>query len=128
MPTLDQTNIILESELEFKPYENTQPMQDVFPKFIIEDGNLILGKCTYHNQLATDRAKVNGGGMYRFEVSTNTFTLYGESQDFGRADLEDIQACFADGKVYSNMACTHSICDSANFQYQDIYGEIIKLK
>ncbi len=29
-------------------------MADVFPKFIIEDGNLIIGKCSFHRQLATD--------------------------------------------------------------------------
>lgn len=37
-------------------------MDDVFPKFIVEGNELIIGKCTFHKQLATDPAKVKGGG------------------------------------------------------------------
>lgn len=128
MPTERQLDIILESELEFKPYENTQPMQDVFPKFIVEGNNLIIAKCTYHKDLATNKDQVKGGGWWRFDFATKTYTLYGESHDFGRADVEDIKKCIEAGNVWSDQYELHNITNRYSFQYQELFGETIKLK
>ena len=51
---------------------------DVFPKFIIETDNqegdcLIIAKCTYHKQLATDISKVKGGGMWTLDRENSIF-------------------------------------------------------
>jgi hypothetical protein len=54
---------------------------DVFPKFIVEGNELIIGQCTYHKQLATDTAKVKGGGLWKWDrekkecMLHNTFYL-----------------------------------------------------
>jgi hypothetical protein len=101
---------------------------DVFPKFIIEDGNLILSKCIYHKDLVTDETKVKGGGLFKYNAEKNMFTLYGASFDYGAANTEDIKDCISAGKVYSNTSCTYSIADKHNFQYVNIIGEVTKLK
>ena len=48
---------------------------------------------TYHKQLAFDVTKVKGGGGFKFDRETKTFTLFGRSHDFGQANLEDISNC-----------------------------------
>ena len=98
---------------------------DVFPKFIIEDGNLILSKCKLHKDLATDPEAVIGGGWWRFDGTT--FIFGGESHDFGRAPFEDVKKAVEEDKVYTNPLLTHSIANKYNFSY-DIGSEIIKIK
>ena len=97
---------------------------DVFSKFIIEDGNLILSRVTYHKQIATDHSKVKGGGWFRREE--NKFIFYGDSQDFGKAKIEDIQECIKSGNVFSNKMLLYSIADKHTFAY-DTGSEIIEL-
>jgi hypothetical protein len=73
---------------------------DVFPKFIVEGDCLILGKCTYHKQLAIDRGQVKGGGWWKLDRENKTLTLSGDSFDFGAASPEDIKACIESGNVF----------------------------
>lgn len=101
-------------------------MSDVFPKFIIEDDCLYLGNCTYHKQLATNKDKVKGGGWFRYNSETDTFTLHGSSEDFGAAKIEDIQKCINEQKVFSHKNGIRNL-SSASFNY-DTQSEIIKLK
>jgi hypothetical protein len=105
---------------------------DVFPKFIIETDDelgdcLIIAKCTYHRELATDIKKVKGGGGWRLDEEGNRFTLYGESFDFGRAKIEDIKNCIKAGNVFSNPCLCYPITDKHEFYY-DYDGAIINLK
>ena len=97
---------------------------DVFPKFIIEDGNLIIAKATYHRQIAHDINLVTGGGWWRRK--DNIFTLYGDSDQFGKATLEAIAECIKEKKVYTNYTCSHSIADEHLFFY-DTGSELIPL-
>lgn len=99
---------------------------DLFPKFIVEDGNVIISKCTFHKELVTDKEKLQGGGSYRYDSDKNSFTFYGESYDFGPAKIEDIQKAIEDDKVFTNAYLTHSIAKSHDFYY-DTQSEIIKL-
>lgn len=101
---------------------------DVFPKFIIEDGNLILSKCIYHKDLVTDETKVKGGGMFKYNPDKNMFTFYGVSFDYGPAEVEDIKACIEAGRVYSDKYLIDNITYDHNFQYVDVIGEATKLK
>ena len=101
---------------------------DVFPKFIIETDNelgdcLIIAKCTYHKQLVTDTSKVKGGGWWKLNQETNTFILYGQSEDFGKATFENIKKCIESGNVYRNSSCINTY----NFSY-DKGSEIIVIK
>lgn len=77
---------------------------DVFPKFIVEGNSLIIGKCTYHKQLATNTNDVKGGGWWKWKREEKEFVLYGESDDFGSATAEDIKACIENGNVFLSYA------------------------
>lgn len=104
---------------------------DLFPKYIIETDDelgicLILGKCTFHKQLATNKEMVRGGGMYKVDLENKIFTFYGESSDFGMASLEDVKTAVLEDKVFTNPYLTHSIAKQFKFKY-DIGSEIIDL-
>lgn len=73
---------------------------DTFPKFIVEGDCLILGKCTYHKQLATLFTEVKGGGWWRWDQEKNEIHLSGKSEDFGQASPDDIRACIKAGNVF----------------------------
>ena len=94
-----------------------------FPKFIIEGENLIIGKCQYHKQLATNENDVKGGGWYRYD--DKTFTFYGESHDFGKAKLEDIKECVKNNKVFTSASLKRNL-KGFKFKY-DLQTEIIEL-
>ena len=91
-----------------------------FPKFIIEDGKLILAKVTFHKELVTDQTKVKGGGWFRFINETNTFVLFGESNDFGKAKLEDIKQCVENNQVYNDKNLRRNISSRFNFSYDEV--------
>lgn len=104
---------------------------DVFPKFIIEGDDLILGKVTYHKELANDISQVRGGGMFEYDASTNTFTLFGESSQFGRADLDDVKRCVENGKVYFGPDAMGRLFDddpTVKMAYKIQGGELVKLR
>jgi hypothetical protein len=105
---------------------------DAFPKFIIEtidqEGDcLIIAKCTYHKQLVGDATKVKGGGWWDFDFENSFFILYGDSNDFGRAKIEDIMDCIQRKKVFRNKSLLSNITDDFKFKYRNNLGEIIDL-
>lgn len=106
---------------------------DVFQKFIIEtddqDGDcLIIAKCTYHKQLATDLTKVKGGGWWTLDRDNSVFTLFGDSFDLDRAKIEDIANCVKRKKVFSSPTLTRNYADDFKFKYRDELGEIVDLE
>jgi hypothetical protein len=96
-----------------------------YPKFIIEGENLIMAKCTYHKELATDKEQVKGGGWFRYDDKKEAFILGGSSYDFGYAKIEDIKKCIEDGNVYGNTRLTRNMSDY-KFLY-DTQTELIEL-
>ena len=98
---------------------------DVFPKFIIEDDKIIIGKVNMHQQLVTDKTKVRGGGWFKFISDTNTFQFYGDSNDFGKATLEDIKSCVDNNQIFEGRGAMYDISDDANFSYHTGSEEII---
>lgn len=98
---------------------------DIFPKFIIEGDELILGKVTYHKQLATDVKNVKGGGWFSLKNDNKTIQFFGDSQDFGKATLEDIKKAVLDKKVFRNSFI--NISDEFTFSYRELDGTIEKL-
>lgn len=100
-------------------------MHDVFPKFIVEGNNLVIGKCTFHKQLATDPANVKGGGMWDWDRDQKEVFLYGDSVDFGFAKPEDIKACINAGNVFLSYIGGRNISDLTF--YLNTGSEIIKL-
>ena len=101
-------------------------MMDKFPKFILEDGCLILSKVSYHKELVTEKEKVRGGGWFRFDLEAKTCLLSGESHEFGRCRLEEVEKAVAEGKVYTNVYMTHSIAGDFKFRF-DRGSEIVDL-
>lgn len=100
---------------------------DVFPKYIIEDGNLIIGKCTFHRELVEkDSKKVIGGGWFDYNKDDNSFTFYGVSTDFGGAMLENVKKAVEDKKVFTR-SMIRNISDKHNFFYKHVWGEIVPL-
>ena len=75
---------------------------DIFPKFIIEDGNLIIGKVTYHSELMYEKENVSGGGWFNYKPKLKTFTFFGSSHDFGKSSLEDVKKAVLENRVYSD--------------------------
>jgi hypothetical protein len=106
---------------------------DVFPKFIIESDDqegdcLIIAKCTYHKQLATNKDKVKGGGWWSLDYNNKIFTLYGESYDFGEATIYDIISCIKRKKVFTSSALFNNITDEFGFIYRNKYGDLTEIK
>ena len=97
----------------------------VHSKFIIEGENLIMAKCTFHKQLATDKEKVKGGGWFRFDDNKKAFILGGSSHDFGYAEMNDIKKCIEDGNVYEISRMSRKM-DNYKFFY-DTPSELIAL-
>jgi hypothetical protein len=100
---------------------------EVYPKFIIEtdeqDGDcLIIGKCVYHKELATDISKVKGGGWFKFNKANKTFIFFGTSHDFGKASETDVLDCIQRKKVFSDFI---NISDEFKFIYNDEHRETL---
>lgn len=72
-----------------------------FPKYLIQDGKLIIGKVFYHKELTLDseNPKPKGGGWFKFDTDTRTFHLYSESYDFGQPTLKDVEEAIKSGKM-----------------------------
>jgi len=102
-------------------------MNQLFPKFIIESGCLVMMKVTYHSQIVKDKAKVKGGGWFYFDSSSKSYIFYGDSEDFGKATLEDIKECVWNDKVFRNPPKNRSLAGHYKFYY-DSGVEIIELK
>lgn len=100
---------------------------DVFPKFIIEDGALILQKCTFHNQIVENSINCVRGGWFKFDSGERSFTLYGRSDDFGQASFADISKCVENKEVYSHSLKHINISNDYKFYYQFDDGTKVKL-
>lgn len=73
---------------------------EVFPKWVIKDGYLKLGKVTKHSQLInSDDIEVQGGGRYEVEHrdTYGIILLYGSSSDYGYASIKDVTTAIHNG-------------------------------
>lgn len=100
-------------------------MYDVFPKFIIEDDALIIGKVKFHKQLAFNENDIKGGGMWEWDKEGKTFMLYGESHDFGSVKIGDLRKCIESGNVFLSYYGGRKIVDHTF--YFNTGSEIIKI-
>ena len=89
----------------------------LFKTFIIEDNCLIMITVTYHSQIVTQKNKINGGDRFLENKLSNIYTFYGNSKDYGKASVEDIQACINNGKVFFSVYKTTNISGNHNFLY-----------
>ena len=99
-------------------------MSDVFPKFVIEGGDLIIANCSYHKELVTDVSKVKGGGFWQ---KVNDFYIFsGDSFQFGKAKIEDIKSCVENKRVFIGTSRKNNVSEKL-FAY-DTGTEIINIK
>ena len=101
---------------------------DVFPKFIIEtdeDGDyMIIAKCTFHRQLASNEDRVKGGGSWNLNHELKQFTLSGKSHEFGPCEIRDIATCVQNKRVYSSSAMYRNFSDFSFKFYESGKGLI----
>ena len=100
---------------------------DVYPKFIIEDGALIISKCTYHKDIAENKDNVIGGGWFDYRHDDKVFQFYGKSEDFGPVSIEDIKKCIEAGEVYTDEYKMNNIAEEFSFEHMSDTGELTKL-
>lgn len=91
---------------------------DVYPKYIVQNHKLIISKCTYHKELADQTQPVQGGGFFRFDSKSNTFTFHGSSGDFGQAHVADVQHAIDLDQVYTSRLCKSSVATKYKFIYE----------
>lgn len=106
---------------------------ELYPKFIIEsipdEGDcLIIGKSTYHKELANDKSKVKGGGWWILDKKTSTITFHGTSYDFGAAKEDDIKSCIQRKMVFSNKYLTVNLSEVFKFKIINQTGEVVDLQ
>lgn len=105
-------------------------MELLFPKYIIENGNLILAKVKFHKQLVLDEKKienVKGGGWFLFIAATNQIVFHGDSHDYGQASLEDVRECVENGRIFTRKCLSRNISFDHKFAY-NTGSEIIDLE
>ena len=90
---------------------------DKFPKFIIENGDLILSKVTFHKEIATNKDDVVGGGSFYYDSEDNSFTFSGSSYDFGSVSFNQVKQCVDNDRVFSNRRKRRSIAKDHKFFY-----------
>jgi hypothetical protein len=59
-------------------------------KFIINNGNLVMGHVDFHKELVKDHSTTKGGGWWEYDKEENIMYLYSRSIDFGQAKREDV--------------------------------------
>lgn len=65
-------------------------MREVYPKWIIENNQVKIGKCTFHKEMCEDKSNVIGGGWYHIDLDNKILWLYCKSEEFGSVSFEDI--------------------------------------
>lgn len=68
-----------------------------YPKFIINNGNLVLGNVEFHRELARDHKTTKGGGWYHLDKEAKKLYLYSESMDFGPCARPDVEQAINEG-------------------------------
>jgi len=70
-------------------------------KFVINDGDLIIGHVELHEDLVKgmDRNKTIGGGYWYFDREKNIVYFYGKSLDFGTVSEDELRAAFKQSSI-----------------------------
>lgn len=68
-----------------------------YPKFIINNGNLVMGNVEFHRELARDHSTTKGGGWYHLDKEAKKLYLYNQSIDFGPCARPDVQQAVSEG-------------------------------
>jgi hypothetical protein len=72
-------------------------------KFIINNGNLVMGHVEYHKELLSDHTKTVGGGWWEYNKEKDIMYLYSRSMDFGQAKREDVIGAIQTGLISTSL-------------------------
>ena len=94
---------------------------NIHPKFVLINDAIILGKVEFHREFAHGTDNISSGGWFSVDGPNKTFTLYGSSDDFGRATLREVQHAVEHNKVFSNYEdeSKHSLTHKYKFIFKD---------
>jgi len=65
-------------------------MKKLYPKFIINNNEIIVGFVEFHIDLARNHELTIGGGWWYLDRKNNILYLYGDSQEFGKVTIDDV--------------------------------------
>lgn len=103
-------------------------MSEVFPKYIIEDDRMTIGKATFHKDLALDINNIKGGGWWIADHVAKTITLTGDSHDFGKAKLVDVISAILNDKVFTDKYQRRNHFKEYAFFWRDELGDVTEIK
>ena len=89
-------------------------------KWIINDGDLIIGDVEMHDE-KRDRNKTLGGGYWYFDRSKNVIFFWGKSIDFGQVSKDVFDAAFKQPSVEQAK-----LFFSLNDSFENVIGEYEK--
>lgn len=96
------------------------------PKFVIVDGELIMGHVAYHKHLSDHPHRIIGGGWFRHYPESKSYVFHGESFDFGPVDPRYIKQCITKNTVFRYRNNSKELIQDHTF-YFDNESEIIAL-
>lgn len=107
-------------------------MEKLNSKYIVQKDDfsglhIIIGKCVFHKELSGNIRNIISGGWWELDEKTKTFTLYGKSEQFGRASLAEVCECVDSKKIYGDRQLIKNLTDEYNFQYKSIGGHLTVL-
>lgn len=77
-------------------------------KWVLNNGNIILGHVDFHSQLCRDNANTIGGGWWFMHHDSNTIIYYGSSEDYGSVTRDQFE------RAYNHNAEHHKVFFSTN--------------
>jgi hypothetical protein len=106
------------------------------PKWIIQDGELLLGRVVSHRDLAKKNEfggtpKVRGGGLWHYEEEGDTLYLYAKSIDFGQVSVNDfeniwVRPSLENSKIFFSTEMSLELAKKNNTIIQDLNeGEVL---
>jgi len=99
-------------------------------KFIINNGNIVMGHVEYHKELLSDHTNTVGGGWWEYNKEKDIMYLYSKSYDFGQAKREDVIQAIQTGWISPRLNDTkffHSYEDSLGKAMDDTDGVWIEI-
>lgn len=106
------------------------------PKWIIQDGELRMGRVVAHKDLAKKNEfggtpDVKGGGLWHYDKDNNVLYLYHKSYDYGQASEDDfeniwVRPSMQNTTIYFSTSMDFEVAKKNNVLVQDPNnGELI---
>lgn len=94
-------------------------------KFIVYNGNIVIGHVDFHAELGRDKSLIKGGGWWNHDKENDIMYLYSKSMDFGQVKREELVNAIQNGLMRPSFQKTkffHSFCESLREAINDKEG------